>query len=137
MSRRDVASLCSSSTRPARPKRGGIVDEVVAVATGVGGQFDDAANEVCLDALVSKSSGNDEQLTAHHLEGGAGLFELSGALWPERAPRGATFNNLVSLARRQLGSAADGTLHLPHAEGRRYRVGPGVVSDWELLVQAR
>ncbi|HUP70810.1 MAG TPA: hypothetical protein VM142_13495 [Acidimicrobiales bacterium] len=61
---------------------------------------------------------------------------LKTALWPERVVSGATFNNLVSLARGQLGRAADGSLNLPHAEGRRYRLGAGVVSDWELLTAA-
>ncbi|HUP68592.1 MAG TPA: hypothetical protein VM142_02135 [Acidimicrobiales bacterium] len=61
---------------------------------------------------------------------------LKTALWPERVVSGATFNNLVSLARGQLGRAADGSLNLPHAEGRRYRVGAGVVSDWEQLSAA-
>lgn len=61
---------------------------------------------------------------------------LKTALWPDRVVTGATFNNLVSMARRQLGRAADGSLNLPHAEGRRYRPGPGVVSDWEQLSAA-
>lgn len=58
---------------------------------------------------------------------------LKTALWPERVVSGATFNNLVSLARRHLGRDEDGSLNLPHAEGRRYKVGAGVVSDWEQL----
>ncbi|HVE45307.1 MAG TPA: hypothetical protein VNA57_00975 [Acidimicrobiales bacterium] len=61
---------------------------------------------------------------------------LKTALWPDRVVTGATFNNLVSLARRQLGRAGDGSLNLPHAEGRRYRVGGEVVSDWEQLSAA-
>lgn len=61
---------------------------------------------------------------------------LRTALWPERVVSGATFNNLVSLARGQLGRAEDGSLNLPHAEGRRYRVEASVVSDWEQLTAA-
>lgn len=61
---------------------------------------------------------------------------LKTALWPDRVVSGATFNNLVSLARRQLGRAGDGSPNLPFAEGRRYRVGGDVVSDWEQLSAA-
>lgn len=54
---------------------------------------------------------------------------LQSALWPERMPARGTFNNLVSLARRQLGLDADAQPHLPHALERRYRLAPLVGCD--------
>jgi LysM repeat protein len=60
---------------------------------------------------------------------------LKTALWPdERAPQ-ASFNTTVTRARSRLGTAADGSYHLPHviASGGVYRVGPGVTTDIVLL----
>ena len=60
---------------------------------------------------------------------------LKTALWPdERAPQ-ASFNTTVTRARSRLGTAADGSHHLPHviASGGVYRVGPGVTTDVVLL----
>lgn len=61
--------------------------------------------------------------------GGVGDDRLQTALWPERMPARGTFNNLVSLARRQLGTDADGAVLLPHALERRYRLAPVVGCD--------
>lgn len=60
---------------------------------------------------------------------------LKTALWPdERAPQ-ASFNTTVTRARSRLGTAADGSHHLPHviATGGVYRVGPRVTTDFVLL----
>src|SRR5581483_5407212 len=60
---------------------------------------------------------------------------LKTALWPdERAPQ-ASFNTTVTRARTRLGTAADGSHHLPHviATGGVYRVGPRVTTDLTLL----
>ena len=60
---------------------------------------------------------------------------LKTALWPdERAPQ-ASFNTTVTRARSGLGTAADGSHHLPHviASGGVYRVGPSVTTDVVLL----
>ncbi|MGH9194255.1 MAG: AfsR/SARP family transcriptional regulator, partial [Acidimicrobiia bacterium] len=60
---------------------------------------------------------------------------LKTALWPDdRAPQ-ASFNTTVTRARSRLGSAADGSHHLPHllATGGVYCVGPRVTTDFTLL----
>jgi hypothetical protein len=60
---------------------------------------------------------------------------LKTALWPdERAPQ-ASFNTTVTRARSRLGTAADGSHHLPHviASGGVYRVGPRVTTNAALL----
>jgi hypothetical protein len=60
---------------------------------------------------------------------------LRTALWPEGAPTQAAFNETVSRARRMLGLDRLGNHHLPHVDNRRYRVGPYVFTDAELLEQ--
>jgi hypothetical protein len=60
---------------------------------------------------------------------------LKTALWPdERAPQ-ASFNTTVTRARSALGTAPDGSHHLPHviASCGVYRVGPRVTTDAALL----
>ncbi len=60
---------------------------------------------------------------------GVGDDRLQTALWPERVPARGTFNNLMSLARRQLGTDAQGEPYLPHATERRYRLAALVGCD--------
>ncbi len=52
------------------------------------------------------------------------------ALWPERVMAPSSLHSTVSVARRALGTAHDGTDHLPRAHGR-LRLGPAVGTDWE------
>ena len=61
---------------------------------------------------------------------------LKTALWPDGAPQ-ASFNTTVTRARSRLGTAEDGSHHLPHvaASGGIYRVGPSVTTDIALLEQ--
>ena len=60
---------------------------------------------------------------------GATEDQLRTALWPDRvAPRG-TFNNVVSLTRRHLGTDAAGEPLLPRRHGGRYRLRPSVSCD--------
>jgi hypothetical protein len=65
----------------------------------------------------------------------AGVDEgrLKAALWPDRAPQGGAFNEAVSRARRCLGTADDGTHHLPHVRDGLYRLGDGSATDFSLL----
>jgi hypothetical protein len=58
---------------------------------------------------------------------------LKAALWPERAPQGGAFNEAVSRARRCLGTADDGTHHLPHVRDGLYRLSDGSATDFSLL----
>ena len=62
---------------------------------------------------------------------GAGRDSVVTALWPDRAPTGATFNNLVSAARAQLGGGTEaGAELLPRAvRGGPYKLSPTVVCD--------
>jgi hypothetical protein len=60
---------------------------------------------------------------------------LKTALWPDdRAPQ-SSFNTTVTRARSRLGTAGDGSHHLPHvvATGGIYRVGSRVTTDVVLL----
>ncbi len=61
---------------------------------------------------------------------------LKAALWPERAPQGGAFNEAVSRARRCLGTADDGTHHLPHVRDGLYRLSDGSATDFSLLESA-
>jgi len=64
---------------------------------------------------------------------------LRTALWPEAAPSRAAFNQTVSRARQPLGSAPDGSLHLPRVaegDGFMYRLGPAVDCDASVLEAA-
>ncbi len=61
---------------------------------------------------------------------------LKAALWPERAPQAGAFNEAVSRARRCLGTADDGTHHLPHVRDGLYRLSDGSVTDFSLLESA-
>ncbi len=58
---------------------------------------------------------------------------LKTALWANAAPTTATFNTAISSTRARLGRDAHGAPHLvPYANaGRTYRVGAGVMSDWQ------
>lgn len=54
---------------------------------------------------------------------------LKTALWPDALPSQGTFNTTVTVARGRLGVASDGSHHLPHLTGGRYRVGSLVTTD--------
>ncbi len=86
---------------------------------------------VAVEGLVDPMGGKALELVVYlalHPRG-VGDDGLQTALWPDRMPARGTFNNLVSLARRQLGSDADGSALLPHAVDRRYRLAPLVGCD--------
>ncbi len=86
---------------------------------------------VTVDGSAETLGGKALELAAYlacHPEG-VGDDRLQTALWPERMPARGTFNNLVSLARRQLGTGAGGAVLLPHALERRYRLSPLVRCD--------
>ena len=61
---------------------------------------------------------------------------LKAALWPDTAPRGGTFNEAVSRARRCLGTSEDGTHYLPHVRDGMYRLSESALSDYALLEAA-
>lgn len=52
------------------------------------------------------------------------------ALWPERVMAPSSLHSTVSVARRALGKAADGTDHLPRSHGS-LALGPSVHTDWD------
>ncbi len=86
---------------------------------------------VTVDGSAEPLGGKALELAAYlacHPEG-VGDDRLQMALWPERMPARGTFNNLVSLARRQLGTGTDGAVLFPHALERRYRLSPLVRCD--------
>jgi hypothetical protein len=68
--------------------------------------------------------------------GGVDEGRLKAALWPDRAPQGGAFNEAVSRARRCLGTADDGTHHLPHVRDGLYRLSDGSATDFSLLGSA-
>jgi len=61
--------------------------------------------------------------------GGATVDAWTTALWPDQAPPASTRFSTASDARRALGSASDGSDHLPHGVGR-LRLGASVTTDW-------
>ncbi len=63
---------------------------------------------------------------------GASSDRWATALWPDRVMAPATLHATASAARRALGRAADGDLHLPRSRGR-LRLGPAVGTDWDRL----
>lgn len=67
---------------------------------------------------------------------GAADDRIQAALWPERSPSPKTWRNRVWSARQALGAGPDGESMLPHFEGRVGRLGPGVRTDVEELVDA-
>lgn len=58
----------------------------------------------------------------------------SAALWPSGVVAPSTVHSTVSVARRALGRAADGTDHLLRRDGR-LRLGPGVGTDVDRFVR--
>jgi DNA-binding SARP family transcriptional activator len=60
---------------------------------------------------------------------GADEQRLKTVLWPEGAPSGHAFNQLVSRTRICLGSAPDGSRYLPRLQGGRYRLSEWVTTD--------
>lgn len=60
---------------------------------------------------------------------GATSDQWTSALWPDGAIADATRHSTVSVARRALGRASDGTDHLPRSVGR-LRLARSVTSDW-------
>lgn len=60
---------------------------------------------------------------------GASNDEWQAALWPDRVLAAPSLHSTASAARRSLGTATDGTDHLPRAHGR-LELGQGVTSDW-------
>ncbi len=66
---------------------------------------------------------------AVHPEGAANETWAT-ALWPERVMAPSSLHSTVSVARRALGTASDGSDHLPRAHGR-LRLGPSVGTDWD------
>lgn len=61
--------------------------------------------------------------------GGAGTEAWVTGLWPDRLPRPSTRFSTVSEARRALGTASDGSDHLPRSVGR-LRLASSVTTDW-------
>lgn len=61
---------------------------------------------------------------------------IKSALWPESVPTQAAFNETISRARRVLGHDPGGKLHVLPVYNRRYRVGPFVTTDVELVTKA-
>ncbi|MGZ4736238.1 MAG: BTAD domain-containing putative transcriptional regulator [Acidimicrobiia bacterium] len=57
---------------------------------------------------------------------------LKTALWPDQAPKTATFNTAISTTRSHLGRDANGDPHFTHfaAANRRYRLGGRATSDY-------
>ena len=57
---------------------------------------------------------------------------LKTALWPDQAPKTATFNTTISTTRSHLGHDATGDPHFSHyaAANRRYRLGARTTSDY-------
>ena len=57
---------------------------------------------------------------------------LKTALWPDQAPKTATFNTAISTTRSHLGRDATGDPHFSHfaAANRRYRLGARATSDY-------
>lgn len=60
---------------------------------------------------------------------GVGADAWATALWPDRITPDATRFSTTSDARRALGSASDGSDHLPRSAGR-LRLAPSVTTDW-------
>lgn len=58
---------------------------------------------------------------------------IRAALWPEGEPSRGAFNETVSRARRMLGDDPTGEHHLRPVDNRRYRLGPYVVLDADVL----
>ena len=56
------------------------------------------------------------------------------ALWPERVMAPSSLHSTVSVARRALGKAHDGTDHLPRAHGH-LALGPWVGTDWDRFLR--
>ncbi len=86
---------------------------------------------VSVDGAAEPITGKALELVAYLAchPAGVGDDRLQTALWPERMPARGTFNNLMSLARRQLGTDAQGGPYLPHAIERRYRLAALVGCD--------
>ena len=61
---------------------------------------------------------------------GASNDAWATALWPERLMAPSSLHSTVSVARRSLGTAEDGSDHLPRSHGR-LRLGPSVGTDWD------
>ena len=64
---------------------------------------------------------------------GAANDTWSTALWPDRLMAPSSLHSTVSVARRALGTAADGTDHLPRSHGR-LALAPSVTTDWACFV---
>ena len=62
---------------------------------------------------------------------------IKAALWPEAAPSRGAFNETVSRARRLLGLDPAGVHHLLPVDNRRYRFGPYVTTDGQVLEESR
>jgi len=65
--------------------------------------------------------------------GGADNEIWTTALWPDRVMAPSSLHSTVSVARRSLGTARDGSDHLPRAHGR-LALGPSVGTDWDRFV---
>jgi DNA-binding SARP family transcriptional activator len=65
---------------------------------------------------------------------GASNETWATALWPDRVMAPSSLHSTVSVARRALGKAHDGSDHLPRSHGR-LALGPSVGTDWERFVR--
>lgn len=65
---------------------------------------------------------------------GATTDAWTAALWPDRLMAPASVHSTASATRRALGSASDGSDHLPRGHGRLV-LGPEVATDWDLFVR--
>ncbi|HEU0130979.1 MAG TPA: BTAD domain-containing putative transcriptional regulator [Mycobacteriales bacterium] len=64
-----------------------------------------------------------------------GLYptDIAAALWPDRTVSSQTISATLCRARGWLGTATDGTPHLPPAGAGRVRLSPTVLVDWQLF----